>query len=114
MLSDKEVNLLFALRSRTVDCNGNFKSKYKDMNIICQYCKIYEDDQPHMLKCEITRKRLKSTAMMKEKYEYEDLFKDVHKQKIVTEVFKEIIEIRKKLKDQTEPGAPDLCTCAGK
>ena len=58
----------------------------------------------------MTRKRLKATAMIKEKQEYEDLFKDVHKQKIVTEVFKEIIEIRKKLKDATEPGAPDLCT----
>ena len=48
MFSDEEVNLLFALRSRTVDCKGNFKSKYKDMNIICQYCKIHEDDQPHI------------------------------------------------------------------
>ena len=110
MFSDEEVNLLFALRSRTVDCKGNFKSKYKDMNIICQYCKTHEDHQPHMLNCEMTKKRLKSTEMIKEKFEYEDLFKDVHKQRIITQVFKEIIEVRQKLKDETEPGTPDLCT----
>ena len=80
------------------------------MNIICQYCKIHEDHQPHMLNCEMTRKRLKSSGMINEKYEYEDIYKDVHKQKIITEVFKEIIELRKKLKDETEPEAPDLCT----
>ena len=45
---------------------------------------------------------------MKAKYEYEDLFQDVNKQKTIKQVFKEIIEIRKKLKDETEPGAPDL------
>ena len=110
IFNDEEVNLLFALRSRTVDCKGNFKSKYKDSNLTCQYCKTHEDDQPHMLNCEIIRKNLKSTEVIEEKYEYEDIFKDVWKQKIITQVFKKVIEIREQFKDQTEPGAPDLCT----
>ena len=110
IFNDEEVNLLFALRSRTVDCKGNFKSKYKDSNLTCQYCKTHEDDQPHMLNCESMRKSLKSTEVIEGKYEYEDIFKDVWKQKIITQVFKKVIEIREQFKDQTEPGAPDLCT----
>ena len=110
MFSDDEVNLLFALRSRAIDCKGNFKNKYKESNIICQFCKMEEDDQPHMLQCNVIRKNLRSTKVVEEKYEYEDLFKDVRKQKLITEVFTKTIEIRNKLKDETEREASDLCT----
>ena len=94
----------------TIDCKGNFENKYKESNITCQYCKMEEDDQPHMLQCNVIRKNLRSTEVMEEKYEYEDLFNDVRKQKLITVVFTKIIEIRNKLKDETEREALDLCT----
>jgi hypothetical protein len=41
IFSDEEVNLSFALRSRYVECRANFKSKYREDDIQCQFgCRV--------------------------------------------------------------------------
>ena len=51
-LSKSDKCLLFRARTRMLPCKANFKSAYN--NIICDYCKLYEDDQTHILNCPIT------------------------------------------------------------
>ena len=110
LFSNENVNLLFSLRSRSVDCKINFKNRYKDTDVLCPLCEDSEDSQQHMLKCEEIRKKLKSNAVTQNKIEYNDLFKDCIKQKYCTEMFKEILEIRKKFEEDNRQSELDPCT----
>ena len=57
LFSNNSVNLLFPLRSRTVDCKLNFKNRYKEMDVLCPLCVDSEDSQQHMLEYVEVRKR---------------------------------------------------------
>ena len=110
LFSNENVNLLFSLRSRSVDCKINFKNRYKDTDVLCPLCEDSEDSQQHMLECEEIRKKLKSNAVTQNKIEYNDLFKDCIKQKYCTEMFKEMLDIRKKLEEDNRQSELDPCT----
>ena len=101
IFSDEEVNLLFALRSRYVECRANFKNRYRENDIQCQLCMQSCDTQKHILDCSVIQKHITSNIIEEDKAEYEDLFGEVRKQKRVTVLFKDLIEIRKKL--NTDP-----------
>ena len=103
-----EVNILFTLRSRCIDCKANFRNNNED--IICQLCSEHEDNQQHILQCEILKKIYNSQEIVNEKIEYSDLFKDVNKQKVIVSLFKDFLEIRKSLlnhKNSTNPSTLD-------
>ena len=84
-LFSNTVSLLFALRSKYIDCKSNFKFKYNEDNLLCQLCGVDEDSQPHILQCNILRSYIKSEDIMKEKVDYNDIFRDTRKQNCVGE-----------------------------
>ena len=98
MFSNKEVNLLHALRSRC-----NFSSKYKD-NLSCPVClvKSESDDQQHILNCNILKKNLRTKITANNRVAYSDIFGDVMKQKEVTFLFMQLLTIREELLDKKE------------
>ena len=51
LFSNDEVDLLHALRSRSIDCKANFKRKYTNDNLLCSLCNLGYEDQPHILHC---------------------------------------------------------------
>ena len=103
MFSNTDVNTLFSLRSRMIECKVNFKSKHQNNNLKCKFCKTDEDDsQEHLLECIELARRHKGKSMTKEKVEYQDIFKDVIKQKQITQIYTELLEIRKKLEEDDQ------------
>ena len=107
LFTNDEVCMLYALRSRAVDCKANYKTNYHKDDLQCKLCGLSVDDQPHILLCDILRKELKSHHVTAGPVEYCDIFKDTHKQKVVTALFIELIKIKKKLETDKNPS-----TCA--
>ena len=89
IFSNDDVSLLYSLRSRSVDCKANFKSIYKDTDILCPFCKKEDDSQQHMLECEVIKHHFKSTEISQYKIVYDDIFKDIKKQKGITSLFRQ-------------------------
>ena len=87
-----EVNILHALRSKMVNVKMNFKSKYSDLS--CPICLKHEDDQPHVLKCDVLNSRIISNEASRNKIEYDDIFKEVFKQKEITNLYQRLLSIR--------------------
>ena len=96
LFNDEEASILFSLRSRYVDCKLNFRNKYKEEDLLCPWCMKEDDDQKHMLNCEVLNTHFSSSDVVDDKIMYEDIFDVAKKQKRVTGIFKALIEIRKK------------------
>ena len=101
LFSNSEVNLLFALRSRSVDCKQNFKNHYTN-DLLCNLCQRGNDSQAHILTWSVLSEHFKTSDIMQENIEYDDIFKNHRKQKHITALFKTLIEIRKKLLEEKQ------------
>ena len=53
IFSNEDVNMLYALRSGTTNCKVNFKNKYVNSDLLCDLCRKENQDQQHLLKCEV-------------------------------------------------------------
>ena len=100
LFQNLEVCLLFALRSKYVDCKANFKSQYRNTHLLCDYCTESDDTQQHILQCKVLNSHLQSKEVINEKCEYNDLFGNVQKQKVVVTMFTKLLDVRKVLKNQ--------------
>ena len=104
------MEVLFALRSRALNCKANFKNKFKETDTLCPLCSREEDTQQHMMVCTELVKNLKSEKLAKGKIQYDHIYKDEKKQMEVTELFKELIEVRNKLEEDIQAKQLDPCT----
>ena len=112
LFTNSEVQLLFSLRSRMADCKENFKNKYKESDLLCPFCSKETDSQPHMMECTFLASQLKSKNISSRKIVYEDIFDDIKKQKEATEMFKDLIGLRDKFKEEHQFSQLDPCTSA--
>ena len=95
LFSNEEVNLLYALRSRSTECKANFKQKYIQTNLLCILCKAEYEDQQHILKCKVLLNEYKTDEVASENVKYDDIFSDnVKKQKVATALFLNLFRIR--------------------
>ena len=106
LFQNSEVSLLFALRSRLVDCKANFRTKFRHTHLLCEFCFASDDTQEHMLQCKVLQGLIKSKEVINEKFEYNDLFKDMKKQKIIVTIFSKILDIRKQQQNQVRTTNP--------
>ena len=98
LFSNAETSLLFKLRTQFIECKINFKYMYSNNNLECPLCKNHNDDQKHILNCEIIRNEICTREVMNTSIKYEDIFSDnIVKQKEVTEVFSTCLRIRENL-----------------
>ena len=93
-----EVNLLHALRSRSINVKHNFSSKYRN-DMSCPLCSTGRDDQQHILDCSVLKNKLVSKEAANNKVVYEDIFEDYLRQKEVTHLFAKLLKIRNSLLD---------------
>ena len=96
IFKDNEVNLLHALRAKYINVKANLSSKYQK-NVLGPLCLVDLDDQQHVLKCGILSSKFKSKETLKGSTKYEDIFADHEKQKQITHLFKELLQIRTSL-----------------
>ena len=109
IFTDKEVSLLFALRSMCVKvCKANFSSQYKQtQDILCTSCNEKKvDNQQHVLECKELLKHLKSEEVVKEKILYTDIFEDTVKQKNITTLFAQLMVIKNNKSENKDPSTP--------
>ena len=93
-----EVNLLHALRSRSINVKHNFSSKYRN-DMSCPLCSTGRGDQQHILDCSILKNKLETNEAANNKVVYEDIFEDYLRQKEVTHLFAKLLKIRNSLLD---------------
>ena len=81
----------------------NFKNKYDKNNLNCSVCEEEEETQEHLLNCKILNEKLKIIENSQEKVQYEDIFADHKKQKVVTSKFEKLLNIRRLLIENNQP-----------
>ena len=91
--SRSEVELLFALRTRTVrDIKANFPTQYGS-NFTCDLCEVAVCCQEHLLSCV----RLKANVNIPSGVCYSDLFRNTDKQLNIVRIFKKLLRTRELL-----------------
>ena len=91
--SRSEVELLFALRTRTVrGMKANFPTQYGS-NFTCDLCDIAVCCQEHLLSCV----KLKTHVNIPSDACYSDLFRDTDKQLNIVRIFKKLLRTRELL-----------------
>ena len=102
LLTNKEKQLLYLLRSRCYDAKSNFKKIFKN-NIKCRFGCLVPEDQAHIFKncpkLNSIHKRNNNTNI-----EYNDIFCDVTIQIRTIKLFSGIEKIKLHLKDHLLPG----------
>ena len=90
-------NLLLALRTRTVrGIRSDFGGLYPDKK--CPLGCGDTDTLKNILLCQVLKQYHKSQDVINSDIRYEDIFScDITKQKQVTEVYKQVLEIREKI-----------------
>ena len=102
IFTNEEVNLLHALRSRSIQCKVNFRGLHGD-DLSCPLCQDEsQDDQPHILACVALRRLLRSDNVANSDVKYDDIFGSIYQQKEVTVLFGKLIDIRKQLIDEQQ------------
>ena len=92
---------MFQLRTRMIDVRVNFKNRHSDT--ICPVCGLSEDEQKHVLECEVLLSNISDITT--EKIDYEDIFHcDISKQTNILRIFHNLWKKRNQiLKQGTHP-----------
>ena len=101
LFSNAEVSLLFSLRSKYLDCKMNFKNRYNNDDLLCNFCKEEQDDQQHILQCKTLNSKLSSEELAQGLVKYEDIYGDHLKQKVIVTIFSELLDIRKTMAEDS-------------
>ena len=63
------VNLLFKFRTRMFNVRNNFRNQYRQTNILCPLCKVFEDSQQHLFSCAVLHESIPTINTV-----YDDIF----------------------------------------
>ena len=93
----RSVQMLFALRTRTVrNIKTDFRGMFPDVN--CPLGCAYIDSLPKIRICPVLQANMKTNNITIEAVKYEDVYShDVVKQRQVTELFTQCLELRDNL-----------------
>ena len=94
--SKSQVETLFSLRSRTIQCKDNFKMKFKDNDLLCNCCKLFYCSQGHILQCPEIVKLVKIHTHCEVK-DPEMIYGTVDQQLKIVRVYEEYLSIRETL-----------------
>ena len=93
----KQKQLLFKLRSRTLDVKANFRGQNSD--IMCISCGLFPETQSHLLQCPQLVSRLKYLCDKTSKLNEMDIYGNTEKQKIIVNIYSDLLEVRENLKN---------------
>ena len=106
LFSNSDIEVLFKLRSKTVDVKSNFKTKHSN-SVKCPITGCnQEDSQEHMFEsCEILLKR---SQYKNDKIKHKQIYSNTKSQYKAVKIFKNLMEIRTKLlsEDMSDPLSP--------
>ena len=79
------------------DGKMNYRNKYREDDLLCILCKDENDCQPHILRCKVLQSKLETNDLVAQKANYDDIFQDIHKQKVIVKIFEKLLAIREAL-----------------
>ena len=94
--SNEELRTLFALRSKMIPVKCNYPGLYINQDKNCSFGCPSKEDQSHLISCTFLIKHLKDKSILAEA-EHDDIYEDVKLQKQITDIYMEILEIKKDL-----------------
>ena len=97
-LSTKNKQLLFRLRSRTLDVKKNFGGKHE--NLWCTSCGISQETQGHLLQCPPLVKNLKYLVGSSSELNENDVYGSLEQQIRIANIYSDILQERENLKHQ--------------
>ena len=93
----QQKQLLFKLRSRTLDVKLNFPGQHGDL--WCISCGLFPESQAHLLQCPQIVTKLNYLIGKTSKLNEFDIYGDIRKQQVIVNIYSELLEVREKLKD---------------
>ena len=97
VFNTKQKQLLFKLRSRTLDVKSNFPGHHRDL--LCRSCGIYQESQGHLLQCAPLVSRINYLEGNSSKLNENDIYKDIMKQQIIVNIYSDLLEVRENLQN---------------
>ena len=97
----KQKQLLFKLRSRTLDVKANFRGQNSD--ILCISCGLFSETQSHLLQCPQLVTSLNYLCGKTSKLNEMDIYGNTEKQKIIVNIYSDLLEVRENLKNGLLP-----------
>ena len=95
-LKNEDKNLLFRIRTRTVEnIKTNFRNQFLD-NLACRLCTSPEESQQHQFDCLLLKSECKELRENKT-VKYEDFFGNVLEQIEAVNLYKKALETRERL-----------------
>ena len=97
----REKQLLFKLRSRTLDVKNNFPGQNR--NPWCTSCGLFQETQSHLLQCPEIVTKLSYLAGKSSTLNENFVYGSHKQQQIIVKIYSDILEVRENLKqDQNE------------
>ena len=97
-LTTSKKQLLFRLRSRTLDVKKNFRGNFEDT--LCISCGLFEETQSHLLQCPPLVENLNYLREETSKIDENMIYGDIDQQIKMVNIYSDIIHEREKLKSQ--------------
>ena len=101
-LTPDVTNLIFKFRTRMFHVRNNFRNNYNKNDLLCPLCKMEEDTQEHLFKCEFIKSKYnnKNNDNVYEQVKYDDIFASETSTLLNVGIFlKKIVQIRKDLEE---------------
>ena len=91
----KQKQLLFRLRSKTLDVKMNFRGQYKDL--WCISCGLFPESQGHLIQCPQLVTKLNYLSGKTSKLNENDIYSNMEKQEVILKIYNDILEVRDNL-----------------
>ena len=99
-LNTKKKQLLFKLRSKTLDVKQNFKNEHK--NPWCTSCGLFQETQGHLLQCPQLVKNLQYLRGRTSKLNENNIYGSIEQQEMIVNIYSDILEVRENLQQSID------------
>ena len=96
----KEKQLLFRLRSKTLDVKENFRGMNK--NPWCLSCGLFPETQSHLLQCPQLVVCLKYSNLKTSRINENFIYGNMNQQQMIVKIYSEVLEIRENFQQTLE------------
>jgi hypothetical protein len=97
-LNTRKKQLLFSLRSKTLDVKGNFKTM--NQSPWCISCGLFQETQQHILQCPPLVENLQYLKGKTSKLEEKFIYGNIEQQHIIVNIYSDILEERENLQQR--------------
>ena len=102
-LTTREKELLFKLRSRTIDVKQNFPGQYGPP--WCRSCGLFQETQGHLLQCPEIVVKLRYVTQNFSKIDENFVYGNNQQQHMICKIYSEILDVRENLKEDQFPSS---------